>query len=77
MHLNLKHNVIGPFQFLIFSLVLSKSLLVCWMSGIDPENSMERIIVGAFSITVLIAVLVIFCVIYWIKKTHNDFDNCS
>jgi len=34
----------------------------------------ERIVIGAFSITVLIAVLVIFCVIYNIKKKAHDFD---
>ena len=40
-----------------------------------PEAYFERIVVGSLSITVLIAVLVIFCVIYYIKKKLGDFDD--
>ena len=75
---NLQHNLIGPFQFLALSLIASESLLAYWMSKLTdftiPANHYERIVVGSFSITVLIAVLVIFCVIYYIKKKHGDFD---
>lgn len=75
---NLRHNLIGPFQFLVLSLIVSEGLLVYWMSKISdntiPTNHYERIVVGSFSITVLIAVLVIFTVIYYIKKKHNDFN---
>lgn len=73
MHLNAQHNVIGPFQFLISTLIISESLLIYWMSLIAKMETTERIVVGALSITVLIAVLVIFTVIYWIKKSHGDF----
>ena len=40
-------------------------------------ESTERIVAGVLSIAVLIAVLVIFCVIYWIKKTHGDFKEST
>ena len=76
MHLNLRHNFIGPFQFLIFSLLISESLLGLWLMRTGIEST-ERIVAGALSIAVLIAVLVIFCVIYWIKKTHGDFKEST
>jgi len=68
-----QYYIIGPFQFLLFSLSISEFLLILWMSH-EGIESPERIVVGALSIAVLIAVLVIFCVIYWIKKTRGDFD---
>lgn len=74
LHLNVRHNVIGPFQFLIATLIVSESLLIHWMLIIAETESAERIIVGALSITVLIAVLVIFTIIYYIKKSHELLD---
>ena len=72
---DLQHKFIGPFQFLIYSLSISESLLGFWLLRTDIViESTERIVAGALSIAVLIAVLVIFCVIYWIKKTHGDFN---
>lgn len=72
-----KHYVIGPFQFLLYVLVISEILLMGWMVGINPDDKMayyERIVVGSFSITILIAVLVVFSVVYHIKKDKKDFD---
>jgi hypothetical protein len=75
MHLNLRHNIIGPFQFLAFSLITSEILLGWWMYQVkDFTDFTERIVIGSLSIAVVIAVLVVFCVVYWIKKTHGDFD---
>jgi len=64
---------IGPYQFLAFSLIVSESLLVYWMSKLDDYSATntafnERIIVGSLFVAVLIATLVVFSVIYWIKK---------
>jgi len=72
-----KHHILGPFQFLILTLITSELLLGMWMLGImkGEDGYYERIVVGSFSITVLIAVLVIFCVIYNIKKKEGDFKN--
>jgi len=64
---------IGPFQFLIVCLFTSELLLAIWMILIKPDFY-ERIVIGAFSVTILIAILVIFCVIYSIKKNSGDFD---
>jgi len=72
---------VGPFQFLAFSLIMSESLLAFWMYGLvfstnafDTVNN-ERIVVGSLSIAVLIAVLVIFSVVYKIKKSHGDCEH--
>ena len=70
MHIRFKHNVIGPYQFLILSLLISETLFGYWMF-FTKTDSTERIVAGAFSISVLITVLVIFCVIYSIKKKHD------
>ena len=71
-----KHYVLGPFQFLITCLVTSQILLWVWLFMLieNKDYSYERIVIGAFSITDLIAILVIFCVIYNIKKKSNDFN---
>ena len=72
---------VGPFQFLAFSLIMSESLLAFWMYGLvfstnafDTVNN-ERIVVGSLSIAVLIAVLVIFSVVYKVKKSHGDCEH--
>ena len=71
--------VIGPFQFLAFSLIASESILVYWMSQIFTKTSTnyfhERIVVGSLSIAILIAVLVVFCVVYSIKKKRGDCEH--
>ena len=64
---------IGPFQFLAVCLVIPEFLLGYWMLHI-AENSDERIVAGSLSIAVLIAVLVIFCVVYSIKKKCGDCE---
>jgi len=75
MEHKLHYYVIGPFQFLAFSLTVSQILLGSWMLRTDIViGSTERIVAGALSIAVLIAVLVIFCIVYSIKKNHGDFD---
>ena len=60
---------------------MSESLLAFWMYGLvfstnafDTVNN-ERIVVGSLSIAVLIAVLVIFSVVYKIKKSHGDCEH--
>ncbi len=64
---------IGPFQFLAISLITSEYLLGTWMS--TPETSpTEKIVAGSLSVAVLIAVLVIFCIVYSIKKKHGDCE---
>ncbi len=70
---------VGPFQFLAFSLIASESLLVFWMSKLFNFSATasdtafyERIVVGSLFIAVLIAVLVVFSVVYKIKKSHDD-----
>ncbi len=81
-HDKFRRRVIGPFQFLILSLFVSEGFLAYWMSRInafsDSTNSTiyyERIIVGSLSIAVLIAVLVVFTVVYRIKKSHGDCEH--
>jgi len=75
MHLNLRHNILGPFQFLALSLIVSEILLGWWLYQVkDSADSTERIVIGSLSIAVVMAILVVFCVVYWIKKTHGDFD---
>ena len=74
--------VLGPFQFLVFSLIVSESLLTYWMYRLfdfidssNPTAYYERIVVGSLSIAVLIAILVVFSVVYKIKKSHGDCEH--
>ena len=63
---------IGPFQFLAISLIVSESLLGSWMYKVkDYPDFTERIVAGSLSVAVLIAVLVVFCVVYWIKRKYD------
>jgi len=65
-----------PFLFLIGVLASSEIFLFAWLIVIDPDSGnafYERIVVGALSITILIAVLVISCIIYWIK-TYSEME---
>ena len=64
---------IGPFQFLAISLIVSETLLGVWMLE-EAENSTERIVAGSLSIAVLIAVLVVFCVIYYVKRKYDEIE---
>jgi len=67
---------IEPFQFLAISLIVSESLLALWMYEVkDSTDFTEKIVVGSLSIAVLIAVLVVFAVVYWIKRKHDDFKD--
>ena len=68
--------VIGPFQFLTISLISSEYILWNWisMSEIIPS---ERIVAGALYLSVLIAILVVFCVVYWIKRTYNEIKETN
>jgi hypothetical protein len=52
MQCNLRHNFIGPFQFLILTLSISEILLGIWMLTIQKgaEGYYERIVVGSFVI---------------------------
>ena len=71
--------ILGPFQFLAISLIVSGSLLAYWMSNLNDftgsTDYYERIVVGSLSIAVLIAVLVVFSVIYKIKKHSGDCEH--
>lgn len=77
-----RRRVIGPFQFLILSLFVSEGFLIYWMFRIDAFSdstsstiNYERIVVGSLSIAILIAVLVVFTVVYRIKKSHGDCEH--
>ena len=68
-----KHYCIGPFQFLAISLIVSESLLGLWLWKVkDYSDSTERIVAGAFSIAVLVAVIVVSCVVYWVKRKYDS-----
>ncbi len=60
----------GPFTLLTAALISSEVLLGAWMLSTEAA-SYERIVVGSLSVAVLIAFLVVFCVVYWIK---TEFD---
>ena len=77
-----RRRVIGSFQFLILSLFVSEGFLIYWMYRIDAFSdstsstiNYERIVVGSLSIAILIAVLVVFTVVYRIKKSHGDCEH--
>ena len=60
----------GPFTLLTITLIVSELLLGAWMLSAEAA-SYERIVAGSLSVAVLIAFLVVFCVVYWIK---TEFD---
>ena len=60
----------GPFTLLTITLIISELLLGAWMLSAEAA-SYERIVAGSLSVAVLIAFLVVFCVVYWIK---TEFD---
>ena len=65
-----------PFLFLIIALVTSEIFLFAWLFSISSNSGSdyyERIVVGALSITILIAVLVMSCIFYWIK-TYSEIE---
>ncbi len=64
---------IGPFQFLAISLIVPEILLGIWMFR-DGIDSTERIVAGSLSIAVLIAILVVFCVVYYIKRRYDEVE---
>ena len=72
---------IGPFQFLALSLIVSEGMLAYWMTKLfdftssNSTDYYERIIVGSLSIAILIAVLVVFSIVYKIKKQHGDCEH--
>ena len=77
-----RRRYIGPFQFLIVTLIVSEGFLVFWMYEINAFSNLdsssiyyERIVVGSLFIAVLIAVLVIFTIIYKIKKNYGDCEH--
>jgi len=70
---NHRRIILGPFQLITGSLIVSELLLGYWMLS-KAEEPYERIVAGSLSIAVLIAFLVVFSVIYYIKKSKGDFD---
>ncbi len=77
----IRRYAIGPFQFLALSLIVSESMLAYWMiklfdfTSSNSTDYYERIVVGSLSIAILIAVLVVFYVVYKIKKHRGDCDH--
>ena len=77
----IRRYAIGPFQFLALSLIVSEVLLAYWMiklfdfTSSNSTDYYERIVVGSLSIAILIAVLVVFFVVYKIKKHRGDCDH--
>ena len=65
---------LNSYYFLIFSLSISEGLLLYWMSSVFEKGGPEKIVVGSLSIAVLIAVLVVYCVIYWINTNSKIED---
>jgi len=72
---------VGPFKFLILSLVTSQLFFGLWMVliGNDNDSSDERIVIGSLTIVVLIAIVVIFCVVYFTKRKYDEmgFKRCN
>ena len=65
-----------PRIFLAFTLVLTEVLLVMWLYKIiESDNPDERIVVGSFMITTLIAVLVVYCIVYLVQRRYDHFDS--
>ncbi len=64
-----------PYYFLIISLIVSEVFLAVWMVYVASSPTTERIVVGSLSIAVLIAVLVVYCIIYWINMNSKIEDN--
>ena len=64
-----------PYYFLIASLAISEAFLIIWMVIVARTIDTERIVVGSLSIAILIAVLVVYCVVYWIKMNSEIEDN--
>jgi len=60
----------GPFTLLTIALIVSEILLGAWMLSAEADSD-EKIVAGSLSVAVLIAFLVVYCVIYWIKM---EFD---
>ena len=59
-----------PLLLLASTLIISEILMGLWMLFVSTEP-FERIIAGSLSVTILIAFLVVFCVMYHIK---TEFD---
>ena len=59
-----------PLILLAFILIVSEILMGLWML-IIATDPYERIVAGSLSVTILIAFLVVFCVMYHIK---TEFD---
>ena len=72
---------VGPFKFLILSLVTSQLFFGLWMVliGNDNDSSDERIVIGSLTIVVLIAIVVVFCVVYFTKRKYDEmaFKRCN
>ena len=72
---------VGPFKFLILSLVTSQLFFGLWMVliGNDVDSSAERIVIGSLTIVVLIAIVVVFCVVYFTKRKYDEmaFTRCK
>ena len=63
----------GPFALLTCALIASELLLGAWILSTKADTT-ERIVAGSLSIAVLIAFLVVFCVVYWIKMDYDKWE---
>ena len=72
---------VGPFKFLILSLITSQLFFGLWLILIGNNNnsSAERIVIGSLTIVVLIAIVVVFCVVYFTKRKYDEmaFTRCN
>ncbi|PBO84204.1 MAG: hypothetical protein COA77_10755 [Thaumarchaeota archaeon] len=65
-----------PRIFLAFTLVLTEGLLGMWLYKIsEGDHYDERVIVGSLMITALIAVLVVYCIVYLVQRRYDHFDS--
>ena len=65
-----------PRIFLAFTLLLIEGLLGIWLYKIiETDNYNERVVVGSFMITSLIAVLVVYCIVYLVQRRYNHLDS--
>ena len=70
---------LGPFKFLALSFITSEILFGAWLILIGNNESAERIVIGSLSVAVLIAIVVVFCVVYFIKRKYDEmaYSRCN
>ncbi len=69
---NLPRISIGPFQFLAAFFFVSEAIPVYWM--LIATNTDERYVAGSFSLAVLVAVVIVFCVMFCIQRRYDHLN---